>query len=109
TNGHIESVGPEALGTPLYLRRSRMSDAKRFFPDEAAAERCRRHVADHGGVRFFDRPGWRRELAALSRDPGGRFENDADRASAIRDELADGRALLNERLRTTTVKHVALP
>jgi hypothetical protein len=109
TDGHVESVGSEALGTPLYLRRSRMSDARRFFPDEAAVDRCRRHVADHGGARFFDRSDWRRELASLSSDAGGRFETEADRASAIRDELADGRALLNERLRTTTVKHVALP
>jgi hypothetical protein len=45
----------------------------------------------------------------VSSDAGGRFETEADRASAIRDELADGRTLLNERLRTTTVKHVALP
>ena len=108
-NGHIASVGSEALGTPLFLRRSRMSDARRFFADEAVAEQCRDHVASRGGVRFFDDPSWRAGLEAIAARRGGRFESDEDRVLAIRDELAEGRALLNEGLRTTTVKHVALP
>lgn len=109
TNGAIRFVEPAALGTPLYLRRSRMSDAHRFLPDEPAAERCREHVAQSGGARFFDRPNWRGELHALARDGRGRFENDEARAAGIRDELAFGRDLLNEKLGTTTVRHVALP
>ncbi len=108
-NGHVDSVGPDALGTPLYIRRSRMSDARRYFADESAADRCRRHVAAHGGPRFFDRPQWRRELLATAASARGRFEQDDERASAIRDELAGGRALLNEKLGTSDVKHVALP
>jgi hypothetical protein len=39
----------------------------------------------------------------------GSFESDEAQATAIRDELAAGRALLNERLGTNTVQHVALP
>jgi len=108
-NGHVDTVGPDALGTPLYVRRSRMSDARRFVQDEAAADRCRRHVAAHGGAAFFDRPGWRRELDAIATGRGGTFETDEARATAIRDELARGRALLNEKLGTNTVAHVALP
>ncbi len=108
-NGHVAAIGPDALGTPLYTRRSRMSDARRFMPDEAVADRCRRHVAAHGGAAFFQRAGWRAELIKAAGRGNGAFENDAARAAAIHDELASGRALLNDRLATTSVKHVALP
>ena len=108
-NGHVDSVGPDALGTPLYTRRSRMSDARRYFPPEDAAARCRAHVARHGGPEFFDRPNWRSELHALASAPSERFETDDARLASIRDELAAGRALLNDRLGATSVRHVALP
>jgi hypothetical protein len=109
TNGAIRFVEPEALGTPLYLRRSRMSDARRYLPDEQAAERCRERVARSGDAAFFERPHWRDELNALTREGGGQFENDAAQAAGILDEINEGRALLNDRLGTTTVRHVALP
>ena len=108
-NGRVDTVGPAALGTPLYVRRSRMSDARRYIADEDAADRCRRHVAEHGGSRFFERPEWRRELQAIALSGRGVFESDDARVRTIRDELANGRALLNEQLGTDTVKHVALP
>jgi hypothetical protein len=108
-NGHIATVGPDALGTPLYVRRSRMSDARRYVADEGVAERCRRHVVEHGGTRFFERPDWRRELHAIASGGRGVFESDDARSTAIRDELANGRAVLNEKLGTNTVRHVAMP
>jgi hypothetical protein len=108
-NGRVDAVGPEALGTPLYVRRSRMSDARRYVADERVGERCRQHVAGRGGRAFFERSEWRRELQAVAAAAAGAFESDAARATAIRDELASGRALLNEKLRTNTVKHVAMP
>jgi hypothetical protein len=108
-NGHVATIGPDALGTPLYLRRSRMSDARRYNADETTADRCRRHVAGHGGSRFFERANWRGELQAIAAPGHGSFESDDARAAAIRDELASGRALLNQRLGTDAVKHVALP
>jgi len=109
-NGRVAAVDPEALGTPLYLRRSRMSDARRYVADEALADRCRRHVAARGGADFFRRSDWRRALLAMVTAANrGSFETDEVRAATIRDELADGRALLNDRLRTRTVKHVAMP
>src|SRR5262249_24518272 len=110
TNGHIDVIGPDALGTPLFTRRSRMSDARRYFPDARMADRCREHLAKHGGAGFFTRDDWRRELCAIA-DGGDadRVETDEERARAIRDELAAGRTLLNEQLRTDTVKYAAMP
>lgn len=105
-NRPTEAVG---LGTPLYLRRSRMSDARRFYADEGAAARCREHVTQHGGAEFFRTSTWRRQLMSVLGRMNGRFEDEADRASAIEQELAAGRALLNEGLKTNTVRHVALP
>ena len=86
-----------------------MSDARRFLPDPAVSDRCRAHVAQNGGRAFFDRPGWRAELERVGQAGAGRFEDDGARARIIRDELAEGRAILNDKLRTNAVKHVALP
>jgi hypothetical protein len=107
-NGRVEAVGGDALGTPLHVRRSRMSDARRYMPDEAIADRCRAHVAAHGAEAFFERPSWRRELEQMV-TARGRFEADDERRAVITRELAEGRALLNDRLGTNDVKHVALP
>ncbi|HEV3141233.1 MAG TPA: polysaccharide deacetylase family protein [Vicinamibacterales bacterium] len=108
-NDRVEAVAPDALGTPLYVRRSRMSDGRRFFADQETAERCRDHVARNGGPQFFARPDWDNDLRRVAANASGTFESDDDRRAAIRKELADGRALLNEKLRTTTVRDVALP
>jgi hypothetical protein len=108
TNGSLQVVEPDALGTPLYARRSRMSDARRFLPDPSTAERCRQHVERNGGARFFERPAWRTELEGLAQG-NGRFEGDDERAAEILDEINQGRAMLNERLGAATVHHIALP
>jgi len=108
-NDHVETVAVDALGTPLYVRRSRMSDARRYFADQSVADRCRAHVAANGGPDFFGRPGWESTLRRLAAHASGTFESDAGRLAAVRKELADGRALLNDRLGTTTVRDVALP
>jgi len=108
-DGAATFVEPQALGTPLYAGRSRMSDARRFLPDPRTAERCREHVTRNGGAAFFARSGWRRELEALAETGRGAFEDDQARATWIRDELVEGRELLNGALGTTAVRHVALP
>lgn len=107
--GDVQFVEPDALGTPLHLRRSRMSDARRFVPDREVVDRCRNHVARHGGASFFDRPSWRGELRSLAIGRAGACESDADRAAAIRLELALGRERLDAGLGSTDVRHVALP
>src|SRR5258707_15562588 len=86
-----------------------MSDARRFVADERAADRCRDLVRRHGGAAFFGRTNWRQELREMAATSIGAFETDSARAAAIRTELELGRAVLNERLGTTSVRHVALP
>ena len=103
------TLDADALGAPLYVRRSRMSDARRFLHDAAVSDRCRAHVARNGGRAFFDRPGWREDLARLAQSSTGQFEDGQAGAAVIRQELGEGRAMLNEQLKTNTVKHVALP
>jgi hypothetical protein len=99
---------PDALGTPLYLRRSRMSDALRFIPNGRAEDCCREAVAHGGGASFFQRPDWQTALEAAAGAASGRQETDDERASAIQDELTQGRETLSSRL-GTSVRHVALP
>jgi hypothetical protein len=41
---------PDDYGAPIYLRRSRMSDALRFIPNPGIADRCRAHTAQRGGA-----------------------------------------------------------
>jgi hypothetical protein len=108
-DGALQFVDPDALGTPLYLRRSRMSDARRFVADERIGDRCRDHVRRHDGAAFFRRTNWRRELREVAATITGAFETGSAQETAIRSELALGRAMLNERLGTTSVRHVALP
>lgn len=101
-------LGPEALGAPLYLQRSRMSDAVRYFDDADARERCTAHIRAHGGAAAFDRAGWKADLRALASAPGAR-ETESDRRRAIHDELEAGRAVLGDRLRTRSVRHLCFP
>lgn len=99
----------DALGAPLFLRRSRMSDARRFLPDGRADHRCRELVAQAGGAAFFARPDWCAALKRAAAGSTGRYESDDERAAVIREELSRGREELNARLGVDSVKHVALP
>lgn len=109
TDGSPRFLEADALGAPLFVRRSRMSDARRFVPDGRAEDRCRDIVAKNGGEAFFARPDWRAVLEAAAAGAGGHYESDADRAAAIREELSRGREELNARLGIGSVEHLALP
>jgi peptidoglycan/xylan/chitin deacetylase (PgdA/CDA1 family) len=108
-DGSPRFLEADALGAPLFVRRSRMSDARRFLPDGRAEDRCRDIVAKNGAEAFFARPDWRAVLEGAAADSGGHYESDADRSVAIREELSRGREELNARLGIGSVKHIALP
>jgi hypothetical protein len=105
---------PDQLGAPLYETRSRMSDGRRVEVSLDLQARCVDVVAREGGPGFFAEPDWEDRLrrAAGSNGNGASVkakETDAERDRAIDLELEQGRAILNDRLRTTTVNHICLP
>jgi hypothetical protein len=107
--GPLRFLSPDALGAPLYVRRSRMSDARRFFPDPAISARCVAYAAEHGARDFFNRPTWRAELRRIAGDIRGGSEDAAARAAAIEQELRGARDELESRLPDHTVDHICLP
>jgi hypothetical protein len=108
-NGTAQFLSPDDLGSPIYVRRSRMSDGRRFIPDSRAEARCRDIVATSGGAEFFRCGDWRMTLSKAAAGAAGRWETDEERAAAIRDELVHGRELLDAKLAPHAVRHVALP
>ncbi len=101
-------LGPDALGAPLYLQRSRMSDALRYYDDPGARGRCLAHVRARGGAAAFERTGLVAELRALASEPGV-YETEDERRRAVYAELDMGRAVLRDRLRTDSIRHLCFP
>lgn len=98
----------EDLGAPLYGVRARLSDAYRWIAPEAFAD-CVGRVRDGGGAAFFDRPTWRDELRSCVRQARpGRWETDAERETAIAEELGRAREILEQRL-GKEVRHMCFP
>ncbi len=96
------------LGFPMYTRRTRMSDARRFLPDLDACAAVEDVVASRGGRDFFERPDWAEELQPWLNSVSGRWESDDERDRAIAHELAMARDVLEHRL-GKPVRHVCLP
>ena len=99
---------PAALGYPLFARRSRMSDGRRFVPDPSACQALADYVSKNGGAAFFDRTDWQTELRARAASIGGKWESDEEREREIEEELALSRDTLSERI-GVRVKHACLP
>lgn len=96
------------LGYPLFARRSRMSDARRFLPDEAACDAIERAIADRGGAAFFDAASVEPQLGQWLGTLSGRWESDDERTRAIEHEIVQARDTLETRL-GTRVRHMCLP
>ena len=99
---------PADLGAPLYLQRSRYSDAL-ACDNPAAFEACTLRVRERGGAAFFQRPDWEQELRQCATTAAGVQENPVQRNAAIRDDLAAAREILNAQLNTNTVRHMCFP
>jgi peptidoglycan/xylan/chitin deacetylase (PgdA/CDA1 family) len=108
-NGVPKFLDPTALGAPLYVRRSCMSDALRFYPDEATGLHTTEYVAANGGDRFFERPGWRDDLRRVAGEPRGTSQDAGARDRTIDDELRGAREDLEARLPGHAVDHICLP
>jgi hypothetical protein len=109
SDGELAYLRPSDLGAPIYRRGSRMADGFRLMGEQGVRQRCMEHVKAAGGVEFFTRPNWRSELRSLARAYTGLYESAEHRVKAIYEELDRGRAVLNARLGTNTVRHICLP
>jgi hypothetical protein len=106
----LEFVTPDDLGAPLYPARSRMSDAPRALVSREIHDRCVELVRRDGGADFFARRGWQARLrSAASRSPQAPCESVEEQEHVLEEELAESRAVLNDRLRTQSVNHICLP
>ena len=101
------------LGAPVFQSASRLCGRPRFREAPELAQALVDHVAARGGARFFERPSWRRELAAAldawPEQRRGAFETPEQTREAIRDELTLSRELLEARLPGKTVRHFCYP
>lgn len=109
SDGSLRFLSPAALGAPLYVRRSRMSDALRFFPDPDQSARCVDHVGQQGGRAFFSQRGWREQLQRVAGPSRGSTEQASARDAAIEEELRGGREQLEAALPGHRVDHICLP
>ena len=105
----MRPLGPDDLGAPVYVRRSRFSEAWRFHDDDDARARCVDVVRANGGAAFFERPDARARLEAAAGPPRGRYEDAGTRERVVREDLGRSREELNGRLRATTVRHLCFP
>ena len=102
-------LGDDMLGVPLYLARSRMSDALAYMDTEPARQACVEHVAANGGAGFFAQAGWRKELEELASRHPGRFESTDEREQSQLSELTGARDMLAQHLPGHTVRQVCFP
>jgi len=94
----LDFLTPERIGYPLLKRRSRMSDARRFFPDPAAAAQLEIST---------DSPA-SRSVPPFAGKIRGRWETADEQRRAVDRELAAGREVLEHRI-GTRVRHICLP
>ena len=103
------------LGAPIYESDSLMAGRPIYRPDPRLAQACMDHVRGAGGQAFFQSPGWREELARLSaawrerHDDQGRFDEADAVVREISTSLSRSRALIEERLPGTQVRHLCYP
>ena len=103
------------LGAPIYESESLMACRSIYRPDPRLAQACIDYVRRMGEHAFFRSPGWRKDLARLTTDWRERHDDQgsfAD-ASAVAHErstdLGRSRALIEQRLPGTEVRHLCYP
>jgi hypothetical protein len=104
---NLEFLTPGMLGHPLFVRRSRMSEARRFWPDPDVCARIGAKLRAASGGAFSNPPEWRKIRPLVEAIPG-RFETDAERKSEIEQELAFASDAIEARI-GRPVRHVCLP
>jgi peptidoglycan/xylan/chitin deacetylase (PgdA/CDA1 family) len=114
--GQLRAEGIDGLlGAPIYESDSLMAGRLIYRPDPRLAHACIDYVRRMGEHTFFRSPGWRKNLARLTADWRERHgdQGSFDDASAVARELsADlrrSRALIEQRIPGTEVRHLCYP
>jgi peptidoglycan/xylan/chitin deacetylase (PgdA/CDA1 family) len=94
--GPLEFLEPDRVGYPLFARRSRMSEGRRFVPDPDACARAEAFSAGQQGS------------GGLVTRVEGQWETAEDQRAAIEFELTAARDQLEGALRTP-IRHLCLP
>lgn len=105
----LRVVSEDMLGAPLYLARSRMSDALAYVDTESARQACVEHVAANGGAGFFEQANWQQQLEAIVFRHKGRFETVEERERSQLAELAGARNMMKQHLPGHSVRQVCFP
>lgn len=105
---------PIHLGEPLYETAPRLSDVPQLFVDPRVAAGCVSFVEENGGLQFFDKENWRKELnrtvkGIMLKASISTAESPAEQAEAIRFELSASKKAIETMLPGKTVRHICYP
>jgi len=113
-DGKDRQINLSDLGAPIFSYASRLSDSKRYFPDQNMEWACIDAVSQCRGKQVFDAKDWRPKLLKIiqqyrANNGSGRYEYDDEQENAIKRELTLSRSLIEERLSGKGVRHFAFP
>ena len=108
-NGNLVYLDHKELGAPIYIQRSRLSDARRYREDHGVKQRCLDYVERSGGEEFFRTSNWKARLFQVVESRKGIYESTDEQRNRIYEELDISKSMLNDRLRTNTVQHLCFP
>jgi hypothetical protein len=93
-------------GSPIY-EHDKSLGTRRYFPGDGLDQALPQHVADQGGVEFFDREDWRAALHAVAdrhrgrmgpETAAGRLESEDEYLARVRHELSESKRVLERNL-----------
>ncbi len=115
SSGGPADPGAYRLGDPLFVHASRLSDTRRFYPDERIAAFCREWASeakwDSRGVRAPAKKKLGKEALRYMREYGlsGRAETEEQQRLAIQTELGRSKKEIEARLHGKTVRFLSYP
>lgn len=103
------------LGTPIFRYASRLSDHRRYYPEESLISICVKHVRENGEEAFFQNKDWRLILTNLIEEYrkthsfNGYYEAVEEQEKQIKDELINSKRGIEANIPNKTVCHIAFP
>ena len=102
-------------GTPIFKYASRLSDHRRYYPDEAISDICVKYVRENGNEDFFKKKNWRLTLEKLIEDYrqthsfNGYYEAPEEQEKQIKAELMNSKKEIEANLPGKIVRHISFP